>query len=84
MPRKPAKSLKFSYHKTEEEKRHERRSKKTPPDTNKKTFATGVKFPTGAFLVSDENGNIYFGKIDPLTKEMLSICMIENTKKSSA
>jgi hypothetical protein len=76
MTRKPAKSLKFSYHKTEEEKR----VKDPAYKPRKKTFATGVKFPMGAFLVADEEGNVYFGKIDPSTREMLSICMIENKK----
>lgn len=83
MANKRAKSLKFSYHKTEKEKREERLSKKDPPAPKKKPTATGFKFPMGAFLVTDENGNVYFGKCDPVTKEILSICMIENTKKAT-
>ncbi len=85
MSRKPGKSLKFSYHKTEEEKYRERRAKKPPtPPIRKKYFSTGFKFPMGAFLVRDESGNIYFGRIDPVTKKILSVCMIKNTKKETA
>lgn len=84
MPRKSDKSLKFSYHKTEEERRREKRAKgETVPQRKKPSFP-GFKFPMGAFLVTDDKGNVYFGKIDPVTKQILSICMIENTEKAIA
>ncbi len=79
MTRKAGKSLRFSYYETEAEK-YQKRKEKT--DSKKsKSFATGVRFPMGGYLVVDEKGNVYFGKSDPLTKKILSVCMIETAKK---
>lgn len=78
MTKKHGPGIKFGYFATEEEKYKKRKAKQ--PDAPIRKGETGIKFPSGAFVVADNEGNVFIGKQDPLTKRITNHTVIKSKK----
>lgn len=48
-----------------------------PKDGNVNSIFKGIKFPMGAFIVTNEEGRLLIGKCDPIDKKVLEVTEVE-------